>query len=81
MQDVEHLEIKDREGFSKKVKVILKYKDEISNTCYMIYEYNREYFACKYTDVLGEVQIDTDLTSEEMDMLEHLLKNLEGDKK
>lgn len=81
MQNFEYLEIKDRKGLLKKVKVILKYKDELSNKCYMVYEYNREYFACKYTDVLGEVQIDTDLTSEEMDMLEHLLKNLEGAKK
>ncbi len=68
----EYLDIKDREGALKRVKVVLKYKDDNSKLCYMVYEYEDEYFACKYKDILGEVEIDTDLTSEELEALQKL---------
>ncbi len=72
----EVIDIKDKNGNSKKAEVILRFKDEENNNFYIIYRYNDEYFAAKYDDVIGTSQLDTNLTDKELEILEGLLNKL-----
>ncbi len=76
----ELIEIQTRNGEVKQALVIFRFRKEDDGQCYIVYKYKEDYFAAKYNDVVGMSEMDTDLNSEEIEMLEVMLNDLGGDK-
>ncbi len=72
----EYIDILDRNGKTKKAKVIFRFHDKENNIFYIVYKYNDEYFAAKYDDVVGNSSLDTNLNSKELETLEKLLNKI-----
>ena len=72
----EYIDILDKDGNSKKAEVIFRFRDEENNVFYIVYQYNNEYFAAKYDDIIGTSKLDTNLNNNELEMLEKLLNKL-----
>ena len=49
----EYIDILDKNGKTKKDKVIFRFHDEEKNNFYIVYNHNNECFATKYYDVIG----------------------------
>ncbi len=72
----EYIDILDKDGNSKKAEVIFRFRDEENNVFYIVYQYNNEYFAAKYDDIIGTCKLDANLNNKELEMLEKLLNKL-----
>jgi len=72
----EYIDILDKDGNSKKAEVIFRFRDEENNVFYIVYQYNNEYFAAKYEDVIGTSKLDTNLNDKELELLEELLNKV-----
>ncbi len=72
----EYIDILDKNGKTKKAKVIFRFHDEENNNFYIVYKHNNEYFAAKYDDVVGTSNLDTNLNSKELETLEKLLNKI-----
>ena len=72
----EYIDIKDKNGNTKKVEVVFRFHNEKLDNYYLVYKHNNEYFALKYKDELGENIIDTNLSKEELSELVELLNNI-----
>ncbi len=72
----EYIDILDKDGNSKKAEVIFRFRDEENNVFYIVYQYNNEYFAAKYDDIIGTSKLDANLNNKELEMLEKLLNKL-----
>lgn len=74
----EYIDIRDKNGKKKKAEVCFRYHDEEYDWFYIVYKYDDEYFVAKYDDFIGMSRLDTNLTDEEMEMLEEVLNELKG---
>lgn len=72
----EFIEILDKNGKSKKAEIIFRFRNEENSTFYIVYKCNNEYFAAKYDDVIGISKLDTNLSNEELEILEKMLNKL-----
>ena len=75
----ETIEVTDKFGNTKKVQVIIKYHDKDTNNNYIVYQYNDEYFAAKYDDIVGQTKLNSDLSDKEIEALEKLLNKVLGE--
>lgn len=71
----EYIDIVDKNGKVKKSKVIFRLQDKETNNVYIVYDYENQYYAAKYDDTIGLVNLDTNLRQEEIVLLEELLNN------
>ncbi len=76
----EYIDITEKNGNVKKVEVVFRLHDEKSNVFFIVYKNENEYFAAKYEDVIGISKLDTNLSEEEINMLESNLNEVEEQK-
>ena len=76
---MKYLSIVEKNGTKKQVKEILRYHDDKSQNNYLIYQDKENYYACKYEDKLGLVQIDTNISEEEIKLLENILDEVRNE--
>lgn len=72
----EFINISDKNGKLKKAEVILRTHNQENNNFYIVYNYDDEYFAAKYEDVIGTSKLDTNLNDKELELLEELLNKV-----
>ena len=73
----EYIDIEDKNGNFKKAEVIFRFHDKKSGCFFIVYKYENDYFAAKYEDIIGISKLDTNLSAEEIDMLEKALNEIE----
>lgn len=74
----EIIRITDKDGIVREAEVALRYYDKENDKYYIVYEHSKQLFAAKYEDVIGTSKLDTNLSQEEIRMLEKLLNESEG---
>lgn len=74
----EQINIFDKDGNMKKVQIVFRFHDKENDKFYIVYEYNNEFFAAKYDDIIETSKLDTNLNDEELKVLEKLLNEIEG---
>lgn len=72
----EFIEINDKNGNVKTAEVVFRYNDVNNNLYYILYQYNDEVYAAKYDNVLGLSNLDTNLSDEELNMLQKIFNDM-----
>jgi len=73
----EFIEVLDKNGKTKTAEVEFRFHDEEKNLFYIVYKAENEYFAAKYDDIVGTSKLDTNLDTNELEMLEKQLNSIE----